>query len=111
MTRPHTQRLARGLVAGLPESELDAGPDAELEWIAIDALMRELVLGFRRSLLPGWTIQGSARSDIHLRVPQSQSESDFQIRPGFDHRWRRLRPRTPATGHAVDARALSSRSH
>jgi hypothetical protein len=45
--------------------------------------MRTLVLDFRRIPPPGWTIRGSARSDIHLRVPQSQSESDFQIRPGW----------------------------
>jgi len=37
-------------------------------------------LEFRRVLPPGWTVQGSARSDIHLRVPESQSESEFQIR-------------------------------
>ena len=61
--------------------------------------MRTLVLDFRRILPPGWTIHGSARSDIHLRVPQSQSESDFQIRPGVDHRPAGLRPRTPAAGH------------
>jgi hypothetical protein len=48
-----------------------------------DALTRGLVLDFRRILPPGWSIGGSARSDIHLRVPQSQSESDFQIRPGW----------------------------
>jgi ATP-dependent Clp protease ATP-binding subunit ClpA len=83
MTRPHTQRLARTLVGGLPGSEHDSGPDSELEWIVLDALMRGLVLDFRRILPPGWTIQGSARSDIHLRLPQSQSESDFQIRPGW----------------------------
>jgi hypothetical protein len=45
--------------------------------------MRTLVLEFRRILPPGWTIHGSARSDIHLRVPQSQSESNFQIRAGW----------------------------
>jgi len=83
MTRPHTQRLARTLVRGLPGSEHDTGPDSELEWIVLDALMRTLVLDFRRILPPGWTIRGSARSDIHLRAPQSKSESDFQIRPGW----------------------------
>jgi ATP-dependent Clp protease ATP-binding subunit ClpA len=77
MTRPHTQRLARTLVRGLPGSEHDTGSDSELEWIVLDALMCTLVLP------PVWTIRGSARSDIHLRVPQSQSESDFQIRPGW----------------------------
>jgi ATP-dependent Clp protease ATP-binding subunit ClpA len=107
MTRPHTQRLARTLVRGLPGSEHDPGPDSELEWIVFDALMRALVLDFRRILPPNWTIFGSARSDIHIRVPQSQSESDFQIRPGVDHRNPGSRPRAPADGHAVDARALS----
>jgi hypothetical protein len=83
MTRPYTQRLARTLIGGLPGSEHDTGPDSELEWIVLDALMRTLVLEFRRILPPGWTISGSARRDIHLRVPQSRSESDFQIRPGW----------------------------
>jgi len=46
-------------------------------------LIRTLTLEFRRVLPPGWTVQGSARSDIHLRVPESQSESEFQIRPGW----------------------------
>lgn len=81
MTRPHTQRLARTLVRGLPGSEQDTGPDSELEWIVLDMLMRTLVLEFRRILPPGWIISGSARSDIHLRVPRSQSESE--IRPGW----------------------------
>jgi len=44
MTWPHTQRLARTLVRGLPGSEHEAGPDAELEWIVLDDLMRTLVV-------------------------------------------------------------------
>jgi hypothetical protein len=83
MVRPHAQRLARTLVRGLPGTEHGAGPDSQPEWIVFDALTRGLVLDFRRILPPGWSIGGSARSDIHLRVPQSQSESDFQIRPGW----------------------------
>jgi hypothetical protein len=83
MTHPHTQRLARTLVRGLPWSEHDTGPGSELERIVLDALMRTLVLDFRRILPRGWTIHGSARSDIQLTVPQSRSESDFQIRPGW----------------------------
>lgn len=83
ITHPHMQRLARTLVGGLPGAEHDGGPDTELEWIAMDALMRTLVLDLRRILPPGWTIYGSARGDIHLQVPQSRSESDFQIRPGW----------------------------
>ena len=34
MTRPHTQRLARTLLRGLPASEHDTGPDTELEWMS-----------------------------------------------------------------------------
>jgi Clp amino terminal domain, pathogenicity island component len=82
MTRPHTQRLARTLTRGLPGT--DQGVDeGDLAWIQFDALIRMLTLAFRRILPPDWTIMGSARSDIHLRVPDSRSESDFQIRPGW----------------------------
>ena len=82
ITRPHTQRLARRLHRGLPGAE--HGPDeGTLAWIQFDSLIRTLTLGFRRILPAGWTISGSARSDIHLRVPDSRSESDFQIRPGW----------------------------
>jgi hypothetical protein len=80
MTRFHTQRLARTLTRGLPGT--DQGVDeGDLAWIQFDALIRMLTLGFRRILPPGWTIVGSARSDIRLRVPDSRS--DFQIRPGW----------------------------
>ena len=82
MTRPHTQRLARSLIRVLPGEEHDSESDHELDWIALDSLIRTLVFDFRR-ILPGWTIWGSARSDIHLKVPASRSESDFQIRPGW----------------------------
>jgi hypothetical protein len=82
MTSPHTQQLARTLARGLPGS--DPGPDeGELTWIQFDQLIRTLTLEFRRILPPGWTVMGSARSDIHLKVPDSRSESDFQIRPGW----------------------------
>ena len=82
ITRPHTQRLARTLTRGLPDAEHgdDEGP---LAWIQFDSLIRTLTPGFRRILPAGWTIWGTARSDIHLRVPDSRSESDFQIRPGW----------------------------
>ena len=82
ITRPHTQRLARTLTRGLPGAEHgdDEGP---LAWIQFDSLVRTLTPGFRRILPAGWTISGTARSDIHLRVPDSRSESDFQIRPGW----------------------------
>ena len=82
ITRPHTQRLARTLTRGLPGTE-HGEDEGDLAWIQFDQLIRTLTLGFRRILLPGWTIRGSARSDIHLRVPDSRSESDFQIRPGW----------------------------
>jgi hypothetical protein len=82
MTSPHTQRLARTLHRGLPGTE-HADDDGTLAWIQFDSLIRTLTLGFRRILPTGWTIRGSARSDIHLRVPDSHSESDFQIRPGW----------------------------
>ncbi|HEY3946264.1 MAG TPA: Clp protease N-terminal domain-containing protein [Solirubrobacteraceae bacterium] len=82
LTRPHTQRLVRTLARGLPGT--DPGVDeGELAWIQFDVLIRMLTLGFRRILPPGWTVLGSARSDIHLLVPDSGSESDFQIRPGW----------------------------
>jgi hypothetical protein len=82
MTYPHTQRLARTLARGLPGT--DHGVDeGDVVWIQFDALIRTLILGIRRILPPGWTVMGSARSDIHLRVPDSRSESDFQIRPGW----------------------------
>jgi hypothetical protein len=82
MTRPHTQRLARTLARGLPGT--DHGVDeGDLLWIQFDSLIRTLTLGIRRILPPGWIVMGSARSDIHLRVPDSESESDFQIRPGW----------------------------
>jgi hypothetical protein len=82
ITHPHTQRLARTLSRGLPGTEhgADEGP---LAWIQFDHLIRTLTAGFRRILPAGWTIWGTARSDIHLRVPDSRSESDFQIRPGW----------------------------
>jgi hypothetical protein len=83
MASPHTQRLARSVTRGLPGREHDSKCDHELDWIAFDALMRTLVIDFRRILPPGWNIRGSARSDIHLNVPASESESDFQIRPGW----------------------------
>jgi len=83
MTGARTQRLARSLAGGLPGPEHDSESDHELDWIALDSLMRTLVLDFRRILPSGWTIWGSARSDIHLNVPASRSESDFQIRPGW----------------------------
>jgi hypothetical protein len=82
ITRPHTQRLARTLHRGLPGAEHGADEET-LAWIQFDSLIRTLTLGFRRVLPTGWTILGSARSDIHLRVPDSRSESDFQIRPGW----------------------------
>jgi len=82
MTRPHTQRLARSLIRSLPGAERRLG-EADLAWIQFDVLTRMLVDGFRRILPPGWRVMGSARSDIHLRVPDSRSESDFQIRPGW----------------------------
>ncbi len=83
MTWPHTQPLARAVTRGLPGAEHQTEPDHELDWIAFDWLMRSLVLDFRGILPAGWTIRGSARSDIHLQVPASRSESDFQIRPGW----------------------------
>jgi hypothetical protein len=83
MTWPHTQRMARSLIAGLPGTEGNDTTDHDLEWIGFDTLMRTLTLDFQRILPPGWNIRGSARSDIHLKVPASQSESDFQIRPGW----------------------------
>lgn len=83
MTWPYSQQLARDLVRRLPGAEHDPGPDHELEWIDLHALMRTLVLDFRRVLPLGWTIRGSARIDIHLQVPDTHSESDFQIRPGW----------------------------
>lgn len=82
MTRPHTQRLARTLLQHLPGDERRAADD-DLAWIQFDALIRVLVDGFSRILPPGWRVRGSARSDIHVNVPDSQSESDFQIRPGW----------------------------
>jgi hypothetical protein len=82
ITRPHTQRLARTLHRGLPGAEHGAD-DGALAWIQFDSLIRTLTLGFRRILPADWTIWGTARSDIHLRVPGSRSESDFQIRPGW----------------------------
>ena len=82
ITRPHTQRLARTLNRGLPGAE--HGPDdGALAWIQFDRLIKTLTPGFRRILPAGWTISGTARSDMHLRVPDSRSESDFQIRPGW----------------------------
>jgi hypothetical protein len=82
MTHPHTQRLARTLARGLPGT--DQGVDeGDLVWIQFDALIRMLIPGIRRILPAGWMVMGSARSDIHLRVPDSESESDFQIRPGW----------------------------
>ena len=82
ITRPHTQRLARTLHQGLPGAE--HGPDeGDLAWIQFDSLIQTLTLDFRRILPAGWTISGTARGDIHLRVPDSRSESDFQIRPGW----------------------------
>jgi hypothetical protein len=83
MTRPHTQSLARSVTGELPGAERDSESDHELDWIAFDSLMRTLMLDFRRILPAGWTVRGSARSDIHLKVPGSRSESDFQIRPGW----------------------------
>ena len=83
MTGPHTQRLARSLTRGLPGTEHASDSDHELDWIAFDSLIRTLVLDFRQVLPPGWTVGGSARSDIHLKVPASRSESDIQIRPGW----------------------------
>ncbi|HTU30083.1 MAG TPA: Clp protease N-terminal domain-containing protein [Solirubrobacteraceae bacterium] len=83
LTWPHAQMVARTLTAAIPGGEQDAGSDEELEWIALDALMRTLVLGFRRVLPPGWIIRGSARSDIHFQIPRTASESDYQIRPGW----------------------------
>jgi hypothetical protein len=82
ITRPHTQRLARTLNRGLPGAEHGPG-EGTLAWIQFDSLIQTLTLDFRRILPAGWTISGSARSDIHLRVPDSRSESDFQIRPGW----------------------------
>ena len=82
ITRPHTQRLARSLIRGLPGRATDAA-GGDLAWIQFDHLVRQLVSEFRRILPSGWTIRGSARTDIHLRVPDSRSESDFQIRPGW----------------------------
>jgi len=83
MTRPHTQRLARTVTRGLPGRERGADDGGDLAWIQFDSLIRDLTLGFRGILPAGWTIWGSARSDIHLQVPDSRSESDFQIRPGW----------------------------
>jgi hypothetical protein len=82
ITRPHTQRLARTLHRGLPGAECGVDEGA-LAWIQFDSLIRTLTAGFRRILPAGWTISGTARSGIHLRVPDSRSESDFQIRPGW----------------------------
>ena len=83
LTWPRTQQLARTLIQGLPGAEHDAGPDDELEWIDLHTLMRMLAGAFRRVLPEGWVIRGSARGDIHLQVPGTHSESDFQIRPGW----------------------------
>jgi hypothetical protein len=82
ITHPHIQRLARTLHRGLPGAE-GAADEGALAWIQFDSLIRTLTPGFRRILPAGWTIWGQARSDIHLRVPDSRSESDFQIRPGW----------------------------
>ncbi|MGA9856796.1 MAG: Clp protease N-terminal domain-containing protein [Solirubrobacteraceae bacterium] len=82
ITRPHTQRLARTLHRGLPGPEHGAD-EGVLAWIQFDSLIRTLTPGFRQILPAGWTIRGTARSDIHLRVPGSRSESDFQIRPSW----------------------------
>lgn len=82
ITRPRTERLARTIARGLPGDDL--GPDeGELGWIQFDQLIRIFTVEFRRVLPAGWTVMGSARSDIHLRVPDSRSESDYQIRPGW----------------------------
>ena len=83
MTRPHTQRLARTVTRGLPGAEHAADDGGGLAWIQFDRLIRDLTVGFRSILPAGWTIRGTARSDIHLQVPDSRSESDFQIRPGW----------------------------
>jgi hypothetical protein len=82
ITRPHTQRLARTVSRGLPGAEHGAD-DGALAWIQFDSLIRTLTPGFRSILPARWTIWGTARTDIHLRVPDSRSESDFQIRPGW----------------------------
>lgn len=82
MTRAHAQRLARTLTRGVPGGERDEDGGG-LAWIKLDDLIRSLIFDFRRILPEGWTIWGSARGDIHLRVPDSRSESDFQIRPGW----------------------------
>jgi hypothetical protein len=82
ITRPHTQRLIRTLSQGLPDAE-HGTDEGDLAWIQFDTLINTLTPGFRRILPADWTIWGTARSDIHLRVPQSRSESDFQIRPGW----------------------------
>jgi hypothetical protein len=81
MTRAHAQRLARTLTRGLPGGERD-DDGSGVAWIKLDDLIRSLTFDFRRILPEGWTIWGSA-GDIHLRVPDSRSESDFQIRPGW----------------------------
>jgi hypothetical protein len=82
ITHPHTQRLARTVHRGLPGVE-DGADEGDLAWIQFDSLIRTLTPGFRRILPAGWTISGRARSGIHLRVPDSRSESDFQVRPGW----------------------------
>lgn len=83
LTHPHTQRLARAVVDGLPGGEHQAGPDHELDWIELQPLMRTLTSDIGRVLPQGWTVRGSARSEIHLQTPDSHSESDYQIRPGW----------------------------
>ena len=89
ITHPHTQRLAPGawrlartVHRGLPGVE-DGADEGDLAWIQFDSLIRTPTPGFRRILPAGWTISGRARGDIQLRVPDSRSESDFQVRPGL----------------------------
>ena len=110
MTEPHAQRLARSVIRELPGEEHDSESDHELDWIEFESLIRTMMLDFRR-ILPGWSIRGSARSDIHLQVPGSRSESDFQIRPGWITAESGSRQPTTATHHAVDARTPPSRRH
>ncbi len=82
MTRPFAQRLLRTLTRGLPGFDPE-DHEGELDWIRFDYLVRIFIWGFRRVLPPAWTVRGSARSDIHLCVPESRSESDYQVRPGW----------------------------